>query len=56
MPFGKIKFYAHRLYIGEPIPIFSDNSVNRAITAYCRRIRLSRTRRRFAGPQVGEWR
>lgn len=46
MRFGAIKVYAHRLLRGEPIPIFVDNRVNRAINRFARQIRAAQTRRR----------
>jgi hypothetical protein len=45
LPFGKVKTLAHRMLAGEPIPIFADNGVNRAIDAHARRIRDAQTKR-----------
>jgi hypothetical protein len=40
---GFIKVYAHRLLAGEPIPIFRDNRVNRAINRFVAQIRAAIT-------------
>lgn len=45
MRFGAIKVYAWRLLKGQPIPVFKDRRVNRAIDAHETRILNVRTRR-----------
>jgi hypothetical protein len=42
---GLVKVYAHRLLSGQPILLFRDNRVNRAIESFARRIRGAMTRR-----------
>lgn len=39
----------------EPVPLFRDNRVNRAIDAHEARIDRALTRRRRPGPNSGEW-
>ena len=46
MSFGQIKFWAHRLLKGEPIPFFDDNKINRRIEEHVDRILAARTNRR----------
>jgi len=46
MSFGQIKFFAHRLLRGEPIPFFADNKINRRIEDHVDRIVTARTKRR----------
>ena len=46
MTFGQIKVYARRFVRGEPIPIFVDNKINRAINAHIKRIRQAKTAKR----------
>lgn len=45
MRFGRVKVLAHRAMKGEPIPLFVDNRVNRAIEEHVERIRKAKTRR-----------
>lgn len=42
---GQIHVFARRLLRKEPIPIFKDNRINRAINDAVVRIRAARTRR-----------
>jgi len=46
MKIGQIKFFAHRLLRGEPIPFFADNKINRRIEEHVDRILAARTKRR----------
>ncbi len=46
MSFGQIRFWAHRLLKGEPIPFFADNKINRRIEEHVDRIVAARTKRR----------
>jgi hypothetical protein len=48
MKFGKIKVYAHRELNREPIPIFVDNKINRAINDHYDKILLAQTKRRYS--------
>jgi hypothetical protein len=43
MKFGKIKVFAHRFWNREPIPIFSNNKINREIDKHFDRIKNSIT-------------
>jgi hypothetical protein len=47
LTFGQIKFFAQQFVSGIPIPIFTDNRVNRAINNHINRIRKIRTRRKY---------
>lgn len=44
--FGKVKFFARRLWLGEGIPLFVSRKMNRAIDEHEERIRKVRTRKR----------
>ncbi len=45
MRFGMIKFFAHQLALGCPIPLFVNNDINRSIERHARRIYRAKTRR-----------
>ena len=46
LTFGQIKFYAHQYMMGNCIPIFTDNKINRAINKHIDRIWKRKTRRK----------
>jgi len=46
LTFGQIKFFAHQYMIGNCIPIFTDNNINRAINKHIDRIWKRKTRRK----------
>jgi len=45
MKFGQIKFFAHQFIKGIPIPIFTDNSINRKIDQFIDKIHKRQTKR-----------
>jgi len=46
LTFGQIKFFAHQYMIGNCIPIFTDNNINRAINKHIDRIWKRKTRKK----------
>ena len=46
LTFGQIKFFAHQFVKGIPIPIFTDNKINRAINAHIKRIYKKRMKKK----------
>jgi len=46
LTFGQIKFFAQQFVKGFPIPIFTDNNINRNINKHIKRIEKAKTKRR----------
>jgi len=47
LTFGQIKYFAQQFVREIPIPIFTDNKINRAINKHIDRIERIRTRRKY---------
>ncbi len=46
LTFGQIKFFAHQYMMGNCIPIFTDNKINREINKHIDRIWEAKTKRK----------